>query len=734
MTSKNALTRSKKRQAVELLRSNRLLEAKALCERICHTDRRDAEAWYMLGATHQQLNELDRAAACYSQVVVLKPDHAEAHYYLGNVLAEQGRLDEAESSFREALKHRPDYPEAWRNLATIFQRRNQFAEAAESYHRALQYLPRDAELCYNLGNALLDLEKFDEADRAFRTAIKLDPRFSRALVGLGLALKKRGYVDEAIRSYRQALEIDPAQFEAISNLGNALVDAGRFADAIAYHRQAIEIQPHSAVAQANLGGALAPAGYLQEAITYFWRAVKTHPDPALVYNALAAALADQGKLEEAVSTHRKAIELRPDSPVFHDNLLMALNYRCDDPGELYAEHLRWAERYVLHPSAIPQHDNMPDPARRLHIGYVSPDFRTHSVGYFIEPVLANHDPVQVEIYCYSDLGRLGRPDATTARLKDHVTQWHDIHGKSNEQVAELIRADGIDILVDLAGHTGYNRLPVFAHKPAPVQATYLGYPNTTGLPAMDYRLTDALADPPEQETFHTEVLVRLPTGFLCYQPPLDAPAVVPPPAQQAGHVTFGCFNVLQKIRPEAIKLWARLLGVVPGARLLLKNKSFRDSSTCERYYREFEEAGVPRDRLELVGWVPSRADHVALYNRIDIALDTFPYNGTTTTCEALWMGVPVITLEGNRHAARVGVSLLTQVGLTELIAKTPEDYVHMAVELAKDLDRLAALRAGLRERMRSSPLCNARTFTRNLENAYREMWRKWCSEQRTATS
>lgn len=353
------------------------------------------------------------------------------------------------------------------------------------------------------------------------------------------------------------------------------------------------------------------------------------------------------------------------------------------------------------------------------MGYVSPDFHAHSVAYFIEPVLARHDPAAVETYCYAEVAQ---PDAFTEHMKTLAAHWRGTFGRSDDEVADMIRNDAIDILIDLAGHTAHNRLAVFARRPAPVQVTYLGYPNTAGLPQMDYRLTDAAADPPGQEVYYTESLVRLPQGFLCYAPPHESPAVGPLPAATGGCITFGSFNALPKMNNEVIALWARVLQSVPGARLILKNKSLQDAKTCERYRQHFH----PPERIELLGWLDDPADHLSIYHRVDIALDTFPYNGTTTTCEALWMGVPVITLAGERHAGRVGLSLLTQLGLTELIAKTPDEYVRLAVALAGNRERLAALRAGLRERMRRSPLCDAQSFTRDLEAAYREMWHKWC--------
>jgi predicted O-linked N-acetylglucosamine transferase (SPINDLY family) len=360
----------------------------------------------------------------------------------------------------------------------------------------------------------------------------------------------------------------------------------------------------------------------------------------------------------------------------------------------------------------------------LHIGYVSPDFRAHSVAFFFEPLLEKHSKSSFRIFCYSDVMR---PDFVTRRLQPLASVWRDVRHLSDKQLAAQIQADGIDILVDLAGHTAGNRMSVFTRRPAPVQVSWLGYPNTTGLSAMDYRLTDSWADPPgETESLHTETLVRLPGGFLCYDPHNDS-VTESVSRDENGPITFGSFNNLAKVTPEVISVWSALLTQVPDARLLLKTKPLRDEAVREHVYSLFREQGIARDRVELTGWVPGRGDHLGLYSRVDIGLDTFPYNGTTTTCEALWMGVPVITLAGHVHAGRVGVGLLSQVGLTELIARDRADYVALAGQLAGDRDRLAALHGGLRTRVSASALCDARAFAGHVEAAYRNMWRAACA-------
>jgi predicted O-linked N-acetylglucosamine transferase (SPINDLY family) len=405
-------------------------------------------------------------------------------------------------------------------------------------------------------------------------------------------------------------------------------------------------------------------------------------------------------------------------------LLLDLNYSCDDPKQIITAHKEWdaAISAPLRPQT--PHENSRDPARRLRIGYVSSDFFRHPVAYFFEPLLQSHSANEFETYCYANVEK---PDPVTGRLRALAHHWRDIRGMAPAAVADLVRSDSIDILVDLGGHTAPNLLLVFAHKPAPIQVTWLGYPNTTGMGAMDYRITDEWADPPgKAEAYHTEMLARLPNGFLCYRPFIKAPPVSPSPAARAGCVTFGSFNSLRKITPEVLKTWASILAAIPGSRLLLKRSPLRYATVAERYRRPFLEAGVEPDRVVLQDAIPSQTEHLALYSQVDVGLDSFPYNGTTTTCEALWMGVPVVCLAGNRHSGRVGVSILTQMELTDLIADSPDDYVRIAVELANTPKRLSELRSSLRQRMSVSPLCDAKAFARTMEDAYRKMWRNWC--------
>ncbi len=431
-----------------------------------------------------------------------------------------------------------------------------------------------------------------------------------------------------------------------------------------------------------------------------------------------------GRLDEAIEHHRRAVQCDQSASGPHSNLLYALNYHPGyGPQALFDEHRAWGQRHAdPHSAARPPHTNDRSPDRRLRVGYVSPHFCAHAVNFFVEPILSAHDHARFEVFCYSDVAD---EDDTTARLRGYADHWRSTHGLSDNQLEAHIRDDAIDLLVDLTGHIGGGkRMLVFARKPAPIQVTYIGYQNTTGMAAMDYRLTDTYCDPPgTTESLHTEQLVRLPTTFFCYLPSADAPLVVPAPAATAGYVTFGSVNNFAKVTPQVLATWAEILRHVPDSRLVIR--ADMTDSLRTRLVELFAEQGIDERRLELVNRLP-RPQYLRLIERLDIALDPFPFNGHTTTCDCLWQGVPVVTLSGQTYVSRFGGSGLATLGMHELIATTREQYVETAVTLAGDIGRLEHYRATLRERMAASPLLDFSTFTRKLETAYRQVWTAWC--------
>jgi len=672
------------------------------------------------------LGQFEQALAAIQQALSIKPDYAEAYNNRGIILQTQGRLAEALAAYEQAISIKPDYAGAHNNRGHVLHSQGKFEEALAAYRQAVAIKPDYADAYTNQGNLFLAQGNHGEALTAYQRAITINPDNAGTHNNLGSVMIFLGRFEEALAEFQQAINIKPDFADAQNNLGNVLETLGRFDEALAAYEQALAINPNHADAHNNRGIVFQAMGMHEEALACYQQALAIEPDFADAVNNLGNALQAQGLIDEAMAAYRQVMVLRPNDARVFSNLLFCLNYDTNvDAQTLFAMHREYDTRYAAGlANAAPPHSNEADPKRRLRIGYVSPDFYRHPVASFIEPLLATHDHGAFEVVCYSNVTT---PDAVTERLQKLVDKWHNITGTPDEQVAQLVRADGIDILVDLAGHTGGNRLLAFARKPAPVQVTYLGYPSTSGLSAMDYRLSDAWTDPPGlTEAWHSEELMRLPGGFLCFKQPDTSPVISHLPALAPGNVTFASFNNAVKISPDVIALWSKLLQALPDARLLMKGKQLGDRQTVARLLSQFEQNGISADRLEFMSWIPSSEEHLALYNRVHIALDTFPYNGTTTTCEALWMGIPVITLQGNESRSRVGMSILKQVGLDDYIADSPEAYIDIAKGLATDTSKLQTLRSGLREKMMQSPLLDAKAFTQSVESAYRAMWERWC--------
>lgn len=680
---------------------------------------------FAAGILHHRAGRLAEAEACYRQAIAASPGHADAHANLGVALKGLGRLDDAVAAYGEALRIKPDHAAALANLGNALMALGRPTEAADAYREATLVTPGNAEAHCNLGNALLGADRLDDAIAAYRQAVRFKPGHANAHYNLGNVLKARASLDEAAASYRQAIAVRPDFAEAHSNLGNVLHEQRKHEEALDAYGRAIALRPDLPEVHYNRGNALRETGRLGDAVAAYRAAIRARPDYAEAHGNLGIALMSQGRTAEAVDAYRQAIRIKADYPEAHSNLLFCLNYLDGEtPQAISAAHREWGERYGGAPPPA-AHANDRNPDRKLRIGYVSPDLREHSVAYFVLPLLQAHDPQAVDVFCYADVAQ---SDFMTGQLRTLAGHWRDTAAMPDAALADLVRADGIDILVDLAGHTAHNRLLALARKPAPVQATWLGYSNTTGLRAVDYRIVDAVTDPPgEADNLASETLLRLPGGFLCYGGMKGAPAPAVPPCLQSGAVTFGSFNNPSKLSPATLDAWANLLKRLPQARLLLKGKSLADPATRDLLLTRLRERGVADERVELVAWVASSAAHIALYERIDVALDPFPYNGTTTTCEALWMGVPVVTLRGDRHAGRVGASMLTRIGADDWIADTAEAYVDIAAALAGDPQGLADTRSSLRARMQASPLCDRDAFARDMEAAYRDMWRRWCA-------
>ena len=534
------------------------------------------------------------------------------------------------------------------------------------------------------------------AAQLYRESLELQPQDARVWCNLGAELGAIGQADEAERVYRRALELDPALAEAWYNLGRLLQEQGRVAEPENCYRAA---------------AALVDAGANQP----LWQ---------LIYNNWGLLLYNQGRPQEAVALYRDALVLHAQASDLGSNLLFTLNSLPGlDPEAVTAEHLAWGARHAdRFAPAQAEFANSAEPHRTVRVGYVSADFRRHAVAFYMEPVLRKHRRDRFEVYCYSNWAK---PDDVTEQFRGLCDRWRDIAGVDDAMAAQMVRDDRIDILVDLSGHTEGNRLLLFARKPAPIQVTYMGYLGTSGMAAMDLRITDPHIDPVGvAEPLYRERLLRLPHGIICYQPPPDAPQVPALPALQRGHVTFGSFNSFPKLTEATQRVWARLLARLPGARLRVVSAPAGEA--CDRMLAIFESEGVFANRIDVLGRMPYRA-YLEQYLQVDIALDPYPYNGGTTTLESLWMGVPVISRAGLAGFSRCGASHLSNVGLDNLIAGSWEEYTDIALRLAGDLPRLAALRAGLRARMRDSPLLDASGFAAGLEALYRQAWQEWCA-------
>lgn len=732
--------------AIEHHRAGRLGAAEAIYLRVLEADLANADVLHLLGLVQAQtgrpamavgsfkaalklrpdwpdalanlgnaLRELGRPADAepvLRRAVALRPDSAEAHNNLGTALETQGKTDEATDCYRLALAIRPDFAEALGNLGRALRARGDSAAAIDCLHRAVALRPDLAGAQYSLAVALDELGDRDAAIDAYRRAVALRPAFAEAWNNLGNALRASVRLEESVESYRRALASRSDFAAAHYNLGLALGDLGRLDEAVSSFRLALELQPDLAEAHVDLGNALKNRGELHLAVESYQRALALRPDLAAAHNNLGNALRDQGLLNEALACYRRAIERDPGRTTAHSNLLDTMQYVAGiTPADLAEAHAEFDRRHAarLAPAARESH---PITIRSgpLRLGFVSSDLGRHPVGSFLVRVLENLAAEGIETVCYSD-----RPvkDDLTHRLQAAATAWRDVLGLTDERLTEIIRADRIDVLFDLAGHTAGNRLLVFARRAAPVQITWIGYEGTTGLSAMDYLIADRLVIPPGDERFHRERVLRMPDGYLCYDPPASAPAVVPPPCLSSGSPTFGSFSNPAKVTPGAIAAWARILGKTPGARLIWKYRGLDDPIVRARFLGVFAAAGVGPDRLDLRPW-STYSDYLATYAEVDVALDTFPFSGSATTCEALWMGVPVVTLPGATFASRHTLSHLTQVSLTETIAANLDEYIELAAALANAPDRLAALRSGLRERMAASPLCDGRRFAAQL--------------------
>jgi protein O-GlcNAc transferase len=721
----------------------------------------DPSAHFVLGRLRKGQGRLAESEACYRRAIALRPDFAEARVSLGIVLKAQGRLDEAISCYELALRQRPGFPEAQVNLANALRERGQESrahslyreavasapelpeaqsamaatlllaghkeDAIEHYRRSLQRNPDQPRLQYVLGCLLVETKQ-PGALEAFSAAVHFQPVYPDAWANLGLELCAAGRRRDGIGCFERAIVQNPKHLQARINLAMSVGEVGDAAAAERILRDVLADYPDSRLVRNKLGIALMWGRKLEEATGYLREPMEHEPQDPTHKVMLGMCLQGPGRQGQAVDLMSQALESNPEDHNGYSNLLLSMSYWDGaSAADIAAVARRIGATRFARPAAghaaFPEDPVFRDPARRLRIGYVSPDLHRHSVSFFFAPVLAGHDEAAFEVFCYHNHVR---EDDVSASLRGDAEHWFNSYGLTDEQFAARVRDDGIDILVDLAGHTAHNRLLAFALRPAPVQMTWLGFPTTVGFPDIGWRISDWQVDPAGHDRHSTEALLRLPNSYFCYRPG-PSPAVSLLPAHTAGHVTFGSFNALVKVSETTVAAWAAVLAAVPRSRLILKTSALGEAETRSRLLTEFRSRGIDPGRIEMLAWEEKTESHLATYRRVDIALDTFPYNGATTTCEALWMGVPVVSLSGDTHASRMGRSLLTAAGLRDLVADSVDGFVRAAAGLASDLDGLELLRGGLREQLRSSVLMDEIAFTRSLETLYCHAWQQWCA-------
>jgi len=640
---------------------------------------------------HHNAGRLGAAAALYAQVLAASPSNFDAVHLSGLVAYQQGRHRDAVALLRRALRLSPG-----------------------------------SSICeMRLGAALAGAGDHEAAKTHLVSSVRRSPGIPEAWCHLGCAQQTLGHVFDAKTSFERSVAIKPDFGEGWEKLGALLSGTEGFEAAVPPLRRALALRPGNATALANLGVALAQSGGQDEALRLLDDALGREPAHPLALTGRAFILLQTYRIPEAVAAYGAVLDRNPGNLEARSGRLLALHYLDGISREaLFAEHGAFGAAV---PRAAPaRFPNTPDPARRLRIGFLSADLRAHSVAYFLEPILSRLDRSQFEVFLYHDHARM---DGMSERLRSHCAAWRHVAGRLHGALEAIVRADAPDILVDLAGHTGHNRLCLFARRLAPVQVTYLGYPDTTGLREMDFRLVDAITDPVgEAARYHAETLVRFAPTAWSYAPPESAPAPAREPGD--GTIVFGSFNNVSKVSDSTLRCWASVLAAVPGSRLLLKNHGLSTAPIASRLRERLAGFGIPAGRVDFAGRTPAVAAHLAAYGRMDIALDTFPYNGTTTTCEALWMGVPVVTLAGDRHASRVGASLLAAVGHPEWVAGDEDGYVAIASALAGDAASRAAARTGLRASLLGGPLMDHAGQAARFGAALRDMWEGWC-ERRT---
>jgi len=655
----------------------------------------------------------------YRHALSLAPHYAEAHNNLGNALMHQGELEAATQCYQQAVTLMPEFAEAYNNLAYILIEQGRAQEAVPQLQRALSLKPELIDAHNNLGNAFSEQGEFAQAITCYQQALATEPNYVQAHNNLGYALVQLNRFEEAINCFQKALSLEPNYLDALYNLAQVLKAENRFAEATSYFEAILATQPQNAQMYYELALLFQAQNQSQTAISYLQKLLTHEPQHAEAHIQLGQLLFEQGSIEQALEHYQQGLNQQPD-PLAHSQLLLAMHYAPDyQPSAIFQAHKQFNDQYVLPlVESNPPHFNDKRAQRRLKLGYLSSHFRAAQWSQRLSPILAHHQAEHFELYCYDSAH-----SQSQTPLEHYAHHWVHCAHLDDETLANRIRYDQIDILVDLDGHHLDNRLLVFARKPAPLQISYLGYPYSSGLTTMDYRITDEFVDTEgENAMFNTETLIKMPDSYCCYQPPESAPQVNALPALTQQVITFGVLDCAQQLNTKILTLYAQVLRALPQSRLLLQLQS--QPTTVALIQAHLTQLKI--DPTRLIIEEPPLEPSLECYHHIDIVLDNYPYHQVLNMCDALWMGVPVITLVGHKQVSRLGLSLLSTVGLADWCAQTPEAYVEIARQFTADYTQLNTLRQQLRENMRNSPLLAHRTFTEHLEMAYRTVWEQWC--------
>ncbi|MGE3271977.1 MAG: tetratricopeptide repeat protein [Chloroflexota bacterium] len=707
---------------VALFQTGRVEQAVTTVRRALAAAPQQPTFWNTLGVAHQALGQLSEAAGSFQQAVTLAPEYADAWASLAAIHEQAGDAAAEAIALEQVTALQPQHARAWGRRGILAYLADRPEDALTCFLALVRLSPDDADAWANLGAVQLRLWRLADAEASQRRALKLRPDAVGAMNNLGAVLVGQSRWQEAAQILDVAVQRAPADPNGWLNFGHALKGLEQYPEALIAYDRALGLAPNLPAALIGRGDALQGLGDLHGAITCYEQARIGMPNDSILYEHMGVAYQSLGQLEPAIAAYRRCLELDPTCDRIHSGLIFALDLQEGAGSAAWDERMRWnvltRERFG---QLRGRHQNDPDPDRPLRIGYVSADFRQHSAGFLALPVLRSHDHARVQVFCYSSVKR---PDQLTERFKTFADGWREVGALADEDLDALIRADQIDVLVDLSGHSDGNRLPVFAREPAPVQVTAWGYATGTGLDTMHYFLADAVVVPPETRRWYAEEVVNLPS-LICYEPPDGLPEVAPPPSLTSGHVTFGAFNRLEKVTDGVRDAWAQIMATVPDAHLIVKTGG-KDEQARQRLVDDLVARGVARDRITVRGNTTHR-EHLAAHNDIDILLDTFPHGGGVTSIEALLMGVPVVTVLGDRVAGRLAASFLTTLGLSDLVAASAGEYVKIVARLAADRDRLARERETLRARVLASPIADAGLYTRAVEDAYSELWRRWCA-------